>query len=52
MKLYLETVTLKKIVYESIENGYDRLVLSREGYRNLDEIPRIIEVDYWEVFDD
>lgn len=52
MKLYRTEVTLKKITYQSIENGYDRLVLTREGYRNLDEIPEIIEVDYWEVFDE
>lgn len=52
MKLYRTQVTLNKIVYESIENGYDKLVLTREGYRNLEEIPEIIEVDYWEVFDE
>ncbi|QDK01484.1 hypothetical protein SEA_LEEROYJENKINS_88 [Microbacterium phage LeeroyJenkins] len=49
MRLYRTEVTLRKITYE---NGYDMLVLTRDGYRNLDEIPEIIEVDYWEVFDD
>lgn len=51
MKLYRTAVTLKKIVYEGLD-GWSTFQVSREGYRNLDEIPEIIEVDYWEVYDE
>lgn len=49
MRLYLESYTLKHIMYRSIENGYDGLMLSREGYQSGEDIPKVIEVDYWEV---
>lgn len=52
MRLYLTSYTLKKIVYQSIENGYDSLILSREGYPSGEDIPKVIEVDYWEVVED
>lgn len=52
MRLYLTSFSMTKIEYASIENGYDKLVLSREGYSNMSEAPRIIEVDYWGVFDE
>lgn len=52
MKLYLTQYSITKIEYQSIEDGYTRLVLSREGYPSGEDIPRIIEVDYWEVMED
>lgn len=52
MRLYLTQFTLKSIVYQSIENGYNSLIVSREGYPSGEGIPKIIEVDYWEVFDE
>lgn len=54
MRLYLTSFTLTKIEYGSIEDGYGKLVLPREGsgYRDSTEVPQIIEVDYWEVFDE
>lgn len=52
MRFYLTRYTVSRIEYESIENGYDKLTLSRDGYPSGEDIPKIIEVDYWEVFDE
>jgi hypothetical protein len=52
MKLYLTRYSITKIEYESIEDGYTKLTLPREGYPSGEDIPKIIEVDYWEVFGD
>lgn len=51
MRLYRTAVTLKKVVYEGLD-GWTTFQVSRAGYRNLDEIPEIIEMDYWEVYGD
>lgn len=52
MRLYLTKISMSKIEYGSIENGYDKLILSRDGYPTTSGVPKIIEVDYWEVFDE
>ena len=52
MKLYLARYDRTKLVYESIESGYDKLIVEREWWHNEESIPKIIMVDYWEIFDE
>ncbi len=54
MKVYLVRVTTQSREYESLDGFPTKLTFPRDSdvYPTIEEIPKILVIDYWEVFDE